>query len=604
MTSNFPERLGGVARGEPAHNDTLTVALETLRSLAAEQKDVTLLAACSELEQKLAQRELNLVVVGQFKRGKTSLLNALIGQPILPVAVLPLTSVVTVLRYGAFAHAVVHFLQGATKKIELEELSEYITEIGNPENRKHVSRVEVFYPSEYLHDNVRLIDTPGIGSVYQHNTQVTYDFLPRIDAAIVVTSPDPPLTPAEVELITDLMDQVEKIFLIINKIDLLDEAQLSQVINFIRKHLPARAAKTHILFFSARLAMEAHKTGNLNLLSQSGLRELEKEIQQFLHEEKEAVFERAVRRRLLGLVSEMRIRLTLEVEAARTPVEELRSRLEELNRELDAALRQEEESEFLLNGYLRQLCAEVEKTAKAFAAEQTDNLKAHMLQRLEELASAPRRQMTEELDKTLRREIEKLFDDWLPGFEHEVHERLTLITNRFKETVNQLIHQARQIAGNLFGLELKGLDADVELVMVRSEGYYTDWLISWGLGNLPLLLPRPLYRRYLRNQLLRQVPVELERNATRRAYELRRRLEESASRFRQALKEKLDQTVEGLRAAIHSAMALRTSGEAEAAAAIERLQKAIHSLDELEQSLAAYAPESSKGTMSPTGANQ
>lgn len=561
----------------------------TLQSMAAEQGDAVVEQGYAELASKLASRELNLVVVGQFKRGKTSFLNALMGAPILPVAVLPLTSVVTVLRYGEQPRAAVHFEDGTSRPIGLERLAEFVTEPGNPANKKGVSRVEVFYPSTYLQNNVRLIDTPGIGSVYAHNTEAAYSFLPRIDAAIFVTSPDPPLTSAELEMLSSIAGETEKVFLVVNKTDLADDSQLREVIGFLQRNLPAAVAGATVLPVSSRLALEARQTENAALFHRSGLPALEAEIQRFLRFEKDEVFDRVIRRRLLGLISELRIRLILEAEAARTPVDELRRRLEELNGQLRIALRQEEDSELLIRGHLARLGSEIDASIKSFAAQQEEALREFLARRAAELSSLPRRRLAEQLDKDLRHEIESRFDAWLPGFEKEVLESLRQLTGRFQETINELIRTVRETAGALFGIDLRGFDPEVELVVVRSEGYYTDSLLGWGLGSVPLLLPRILYERYLRAELLRRAPVELERNANRRSYDLRRRLDQSAEIFCQALKQELEQTVARIRGAIQSAIALQASGEVEARAAVGRFGRAIGILEDMERALNAPA---------------
>ena len=110
---------------------------------------------CEELREKIETNAFNLVVVGQFKRGKTSLINALLGADILPVAVVPLTSIVTIMTYGEALRIKVFFNDGRVMEIKPESLSEYVTEKGNPKNLKDVSEVVITYPSPYLKDGVR-----------------------------------------------------------------------------------------------------------------------------------------------------------------------------------------------------------------------------------------------------------------------------------------------------------------------------------------------------------------------------------------------------------------------------------------------------------------
>ena len=113
---------------------------------------------CEDLREKIETNTFNLVVVGQFKRGKTSLINALLGADILPVAVVPLTSIVTIMKYGDALRINVHFNDGRVAEIKPEGLPEYVTERGNPKNEKDVSEVVITYPSPYLKGGVQIID--------------------------------------------------------------------------------------------------------------------------------------------------------------------------------------------------------------------------------------------------------------------------------------------------------------------------------------------------------------------------------------------------------------------------------------------------------------
>jgi hypothetical protein len=84
--------------------------------------------ACEDLKEKVRSNAFNLVVVGQFKRGKTSLINALLGAEILPVAVVPLTSIVTIMTWGEVPRIKVYFNDERVSEIKPESLSEYVTE--------------------------------------------------------------------------------------------------------------------------------------------------------------------------------------------------------------------------------------------------------------------------------------------------------------------------------------------------------------------------------------------------------------------------------------------------------------------------------------------
>ncbi len=148
----------------------------------------------------------HLAVLGQFKRGKSTLLNALLGHSLLPTSVVPLTAIPTFVQYGPDLCICVRYQDGkrakefAGRPIEeaVKILEGFVTEEGNPKNRLRVKQVDILHPAPILQHGVVLIDTPGVGSTFTHNTRATINFLPQCDAALFVVSADPPLTEVEV----------------------------------------------------------------------------------------------------------------------------------------------------------------------------------------------------------------------------------------------------------------------------------------------------------------------------------------------------------------------------------------------------------------------
>ena len=242
----------------------------------------------ARLLDKLRENRFNLVILGAFKRGKSTLINALLGKPVLPTAIVPLTSVVTILGYGERLDIRVHFQNGQSTAISQEELSAYITEKGNPKNQKGVREVEIAYPSDYLRDGVRIIDTPGVGSVYSHNTEVAYNYLPQVDAAVFVVTVDPPLSAAEQDFLQDIREYVHKLFFVLNKIDYVDEAERQEALEFTAEVLKGNLAVPRVMIFplSAKLALEGKSNGGSEALQTSLLPQFEEHLRQFLYQEK------------------------------------------------------------------------------------------------------------------------------------------------------------------------------------------------------------------------------------------------------------------------------------------------------------------------------
>ena len=89
----------------------------------------------------------------------------------------------------------------------------FVTENSNPKNLKGVLQVEITHPAAILRDVV-LIDTPGIGSTYRHNTEATMNFLPQCDAALFVISADPPIMEVEVTFLKEIRSRAAQVFLV------------------------------------------------------------------------------------------------------------------------------------------------------------------------------------------------------------------------------------------------------------------------------------------------------------------------------------------------------------------------------------------------------
>src|SRR6266536_266247 len=184
-----------------------------------------------EASRRLAGLELEVAVVGEFKRGKSTLLNALIDAEVLPAGVLPLTAVPTVLERGEPV-CLVSFTDGHTEEHDLGAVGEFVTEERNPGNRLGVQRVVVRLHAPLLDEGVRLVDTPGVGSVLEHNTAATDAYLPSLDAAILVTAADPPISKGERAFLERVAEHAVRLFVVLNKADYLQAEELERTVSF------------------------------------------------------------------------------------------------------------------------------------------------------------------------------------------------------------------------------------------------------------------------------------------------------------------------------------------------------------------------------------
>ncbi len=237
----------------------LTRLAELSRQFGSEQ----LMEEATNLAERLREGRFYVACIGQFKRGKSTLLNALVGDSVLPTGVVPITTVPTVLRYGEKRSARVRFQGGTWTDLAPEELMEYVSEEHNPENAKSVAGVEVFVPSPLLADGMCFVDTPGLGSIFAGNTAATQAFVPQIDAAIILVGADPPIAGEELALAEEVGKQVRQLLVVLNKADRATEMERRIAGPFTRKVLEKRLGRSVGLIYeiSAFERLEKNKTG-------------------------------------------------------------------------------------------------------------------------------------------------------------------------------------------------------------------------------------------------------------------------------------------------------------------------------------------------------
>lgn len=252
-----------------------------------------------DLFARLAEDRFNVVVVGRFSRGKSTLMNAILGMDRLLTGVVPLTSVITTVRYGSDEKVVLFFQNSSLfSDIPLAELGENITERGNPGNIKRIRTAEVQLPADILRRGFLFIDTPGLGSSIVENTQTTEAFLPQADAFILVTSYDSPLSEEELRTLETIRQSGRRCFVVLNKQDNVSDREAAEVRAHVGSQLAGIFGGLELTLFSvsARQAMAAREGHDSFALTASGLPTLEDALVAFLVNEKHREF-------LIGMIN-------------------------------------------------------------------------------------------------------------------------------------------------------------------------------------------------------------------------------------------------------------------------------------------------------------
>ncbi|MBS0222520.1 MAG: dynamin family protein [Proteobacteria bacterium] len=246
-----------------------------------------------DLFARLAEDRFNLVVVGRFSRGKTSLMNAMLGTERLPTGLVPLTSVITTVSYGTKERAFIeHEGWNLPNEIALDELPDYVTQQRNPGNIRKVKIARIELPAELLRRGFHFVDTPGLGSSILENTQTTERFLPQADAFILVTSYDSPLSVEEKRVLQEVGSTGNRLFLVVNKQDIVSPEERELVLRHIRDEIHSAPGKPlpSIFSVSARNAIEASRRQDEEAYARSGIATFKEEVVRFLLTEKQSEF--------------------------------------------------------------------------------------------------------------------------------------------------------------------------------------------------------------------------------------------------------------------------------------------------------------------------
>jgi len=446
---------------------------------------------------------IDIAVVGQFKSGKSSFLNCLLGRDLLPVGVLPATAVITRMRFGPAERMIVRFQDGRAEEIILEKLSEFVTEQSNPENSKQVSLVDLELPSLEPFRGMRLVDTPGLGSIFIHNTETSLNWLPRIGLAIMAIGIERPLSENDLELLKELSRHTPEIIILLTKADLVTTEQVAEVLDFTRNLLQKNLERKFSIFpFSNR---PDHSSLEQNLR--------EHLLADFVGKSEEK-FRRILAHKLQSLIQECHNYLDLALQAAGAD-QQSRQELEQL---LSGETRRLDQIKYELLLLSNDLKSRAQATATERFREFQEEIKIRLGNELKNtfpewsgnLLEVSRR-FQEWLGPTLKIEIEKISfhgEGFLAQFLSEAENTFSRQVRAFQDRLAQGVSRA-------LGLSFSGAEIQFSLKPPTHPDIHVGKTFDIPVDLLwfifPMLIARPLLKRHL-FQLL---PWEAEKNLSR-----------------------------------------------------------------------------------------
>jgi GTPase SAR1 family protein len=541
---------------------------------------------CEELREKIRTDVFNLVVVGQFKRGKTSLINALLGAAVLPVAVVPLTSIVTIVTYGETLRISVRFLNGRTAEIRPESLSEYVTEKGNPKNGKSVSEVVVTYPSPFLRDGVRLIDTPGVGSIYQHNTDTAYQYLPKADAVLFLLSVDQPMSRAELDFLHDVKAYASRIFFLLNKADYLSDTELKESLEFSRAALRNNLDADVALFpVSARLALDGSVQGADGLVQQSMLPRFARALNDFLMKEKGIVLICSAVGGLQRALAQARFELELEQRSIETPLAELERKIAVFGEKKREVLAEKEDFDILLDGETRRLARDVlDEDITRFRKELLDREQAALEEEFRRKRLLPSRELRAALEQSIIERVWQAYNAWRFLEDDRLSGAFVAVCERYASRINDTVDGLMRFSSDLFDIPYESVKTEMLWsddsrfsYKFRDEPVGLQIVVSSLTLALPKFIGDGIILKKMKEYLARAVDIQ----AGRLGSDFEERLDRSKLDFRWEMLRKIDAAIEGITTAIAKGMSQRSEGAQTVEARKQELALAVAGLDSM-----------------------
>jgi GTP-binding protein EngB required for normal cell division len=530
--------------------DRLLLTLDELAALATAADHEMLVA----LRDRLRSARLRVLVVGEAKRGKSTLVNALLSREVLPVGVTPLTAVATTVTHGADEDVEVKFLDGRTDRFPLAALDDLATERGNPANSRAIARITVRLEAAILARGLEIVDTPGTGSVHSHNTAAADSTLPTMDAAVFVLTADPPISASERELLGRVAGLSVTTFVVLNKADYLDAAGLTEAIEFTERVASQAAGKTvRIYSVSARAALAPG--------GDRGFTEFAADFVAYLETGRSADLHRSAVGQLRGLACSLLDEVALAQRAAQMRSTDAEARVNEFAVRLAAVRECGREAAGVAAADSKRMLTELNAAAECEAARLAAELQSRIGRLLDdELGTAP----PAEIERRGRERLSQLTvtaaELWRQAQRERLEDGLRSLDARLTGQLAAELDAVRDAAAELLGLEMV-LPSPGGRLAPDGRFFYS---VAENLDQAELLagavrrrLPGQLGRRLSRDHVLSQVRDLAGRHIGRARADLQYRLAEATRQLILAVGHRSCACTDRLASALETAAVLR-----------------------------------------------
>lgn len=445
---------------------------------------------------------LDIAVLGQFKAGKSSFLNGFIRKDLLPVGNIPVTSVITRMKYGVEEKIIVTFMDEASKEISVDEIQDYVSESGNPENRKNVFVVDIETPALSGIKEIRLVDTPGIGSIWKHNTETTTGWFPETGGVLFIISAEKPISENELSLLKEIYLYSPEIAIVIMKTDLFREEQIKEIELFTTEVIKKTFDRSFpVIRYSAY--MNTNEYNN----------EIERNVFLPLAKNRDNTYFKILQHKIVSLVNSCISYLNISYQASL-------KKESEKNRLKENIIDEHLNSHFIRRELLLIIGSYKEKTRENFK-DYLDTFRKGIEDKIckdyetvfpswEGNLFKVTRQYEKWLNESLDLELKEILLKEEKSFEllNTVKKHLSFYLKSFRERLNENLER-------VLGVQMKPEEWKITVRELKKPDISISRSFDFHLDMFWFLFPMLIYRKVFRRFFLRQIPYEIEKNLYR-----------------------------------------------------------------------------------------
>lgn len=387
------------------------------------------------------------VVLGEFKRGKSTFVNALLGTKLLPMDVLPETATINAIMYSEKPRLSVLYRDG--RKVKGEVSYDYMKQFSAGSGSsalKNISYIKIGYPCELLKNRIVLVDTPGVSDLNEQRSEITYRFVPKANAILFLLDANSPLKGTEKDFIEEklLPLGIENILFLLNKYDSVDDEEEENFLDDVKNRIlrafniterDATLKNITLYPISAKQALQGIERNNPNLIKMSGLETIINKLRTMLfHGNIEQQKIESYKRRFKIIASLFAQELAGEKTMKSAGIEELEKAVATLNQILSENSSDQKKIDDYTDSAKKRIYAMTDKSVSYFHAK----LKENILEKIKQYHSQDFKNF---IEQTITREIRKNIESWIGAYAPHINE---LLVNMERELAKGLSHHFNQ----------------------------------------------------------------------------------------------------------------------------------------------------------------